>query len=98
MNTNAATHHPMYATVIDRIAEIMLGESANTPDEPDDLSVEILSIFANLPADSRQSVLDMARIFKANGALADELHALCDAGDMAAVQAWLDAHHFTRAE
>lgn len=88
---NAAT----YELVTDRIARILLDESATTPDDTDDLSAELLAVFATLPADSRQAVLNMGRIFKAGGAWADELLALCGAGDMAAVNVWLESHRTT---
>ena len=92
-----------YDLVTDRLARIMLDESATEQarDErlqafvdgrTDDLSIDdFVSLFATLPADSRQRVLQMGRIFQAGGAAADELHALCDRGDMAAVQRWLAA-------
>lgn len=73
--------------VNDRIARILLDESATTPA----VDAELLTIFADLPDERRQSVLQMGRIFQAGGALADELHALCDRGDFQAVQAWLAA-------
>ena len=76
-----------YALVTDRLARIMLDESATTPDADD----ELIAVFADLTYDGRQSVLQMGRIFQAGGPEADELHALCDAGDMAAVQRWLAA-------
>ena len=76
-----------YELVTDRLARIMLDETATTPDADD----ELIAVFADLPADSRQSVLQMGRVFQAGGPAADELHALCDAGDFAAVQAWLAA-------
>ena len=77
-----------YDLVTDRLARILLDETAATTPDAD---AELMTIFAALPDDGRQSVLQMGRIFQAGGPLADELHALCDAGDMSAVNVWLAA-------
>ena len=76
-----------YDLVTDRLARIMLDESATTPE----VDAELIAVFADLPDERRQSVLQMGRIFQAGGALADELHALCDRGDFRAVNLWLAA-------